>query len=409
MRLGALALSSCGGSAAIAASVCQDLALLGHSVHLCTLTRAFHAPESRSGVVLHWMRDEQPSDHEIGTIYAAWSQADFDGFLSMLLRVIDQEQLEVVHFHYGVPFACIAQAVKARLGRKAPVIIGTLHGTDVTAYGRMPSMRERLAEALAEANVLTTVSRSHAGLARHLLSLSTPPVVIPNFVNLDRFRTRERSGGRPRIVHVSNFRQVKDPERMARIFIAIREQLDAELWLIGDGPGLDQVRVLLDRNHADDVRYWGIQSDVAPILAQTDLLLMTSVSESFCMAALEAMACGVPVLASNVGGLPEVVEHGVTGYLFPLNGDEQRAVGQAVDLLADPRKQLRLSRAARRRASCFSPSRIVPLYERLYVETLTRQREAMAARVSMTSVRVTSRSVVYRHENGCRSPWERPA
>lgn len=367
MRLGALALSSCGGSAAIAASLCQELALLGHSVHLCTLTSGFHAPDSRSGVVLHRMRDEQPSDHEIGTIYAEWSPADFDGFLSMLLTVIDEEQLEVVHFHYGVPFACMAQAVKARLGRKAPVIIGTLHGTDVTAYGRIPSVRERLVQALAEVNVLTTVSRSHATLARRLLSLSTPPIVIPNFVNLDHFPTRERRGGRSRIAHVSNFRQVKDPERMARIFIGIRKQLDADLWLIGDGPGLDHVRLLFDRDDADAVRYWGIQSNVAPILAQTDLLLMTSVSESFCMAALEAMACGVPVLASDVGGLPEVVEHGRTGYLFPLE-DEQRAVRQAVDLLTDPRKRLQLSRSARRRASRFTHSRIVPLYERLYME-----------------------------------------
>jgi glycosyltransferase involved in cell wall biosynthesis len=153
---------------------------------------------------------------------------------------------------------------------------------------------------------------------------------------------------------------------VARIFLDLRAHMEAELWLIGDGPDMAEVKAILQQSEfADDVRYWGLQAEVAPLLAQTDLLVMTSLSESFCLAALEAMACGTPVLATCVGGLPEVVSHGQTGFLFP-PGDQTTAIDLAVQLLTDPARYQLMRQAARGRACRYDGARIVPAYERLY-------------------------------------------
>jgi len=259
-------------------------------------------------------------------------------------------------------------------------LIGTLHGTDVSTVGRDPVRGPDLARTLARLDALTTVSASHAALATRLFGLSTPPLVIPNFVDLATFKpARHRPGAgeslppRPRIAHVSNFRPVKDPQSMARIFLEIRKEMDAELWLIGEGPEMPAVRSILQQAGAEkDVRYWGLHGDVAHTLAQTHLLLMTSLSESFCLAALEAMACGVPVLAPRVGGLPEVVLPGVTGWLFP-PGDQATAVRLAVTLLSDQAQRDAMSAAAVRHAARFGHEQVVPIYEDLYARLLARR------------------------------------
>ena len=154
---------------------------------------------------------------------------------------------------------------------------------------------------------------------------------------------------------------------MARLFLAIRAQIEAELWLVGDGPAMAEVKALLAQSEAaDDVYYWGLRGDVVPFLTQADLLLMTSQYESFCLVALEAMACGVPVLETRVGGIPEVVLHGETGWLF--RPDEQlSAVAWAVNLLSDPRQQRIMQRIAIEHARRFETARIVQEYEALYL------------------------------------------
>ncbi len=160
---------------------------------------------------------------------------------------------------------------------------------------------------------------------------------------------------------------------MAHIFLRIRQQMESELWLIGDGPDMETVKAVLRQGQVEeDVHYWGLQHDVAPLLAQTDLLLMTSLSESFCLAALEAMACGVPVLSTRVGGLPEVVIHGKTGFLFPV-GDQKTAARFAVDLLSDPTRQRMMREMAVRQAARYDHHQIVPIYENLYQRLLYRQ------------------------------------
>jgi L-malate glycosyltransferase len=190
-------------------------------------------------------------------------------------------------------------------------------------------------------------------------------LVIPNFIDVSRFRpTQSPHRDRPRIAHVSNFRGVKDPRSLARVFLAVRERIDAELWLIGDGPRLPALSEMLS-DAEDAVRSFGATANVAPILRETDLLLMTSVAESFCVAAAEAMACGIPVVATRVGGLAEVVGDGRAGHLYPV-GAHAAIVDAVVELLARPLRRRRAGIAARRQAARFACERIVPLYERLY-------------------------------------------
>jgi len=391
MRIGIMCLSSFGGSAVIATHLAEQLARRGHRVHLFARTTPFGALDHDNGVVLHTVTPQLEAEIHPASLYTDWSAGDFDVFVSNILAVIALEGLDVLHFHYAVPFAYLAAEVKRRLEWAAPLIVGTLHGTDVSVYGRDPIKGPQLAQALYEVDVLTTVSDSHADLATDLFGLFTRPQVIPNFIDLSRFRPiqtrlslinkvdRPRAPYlpylqgkptglrlRPIIAHVSNFRPVKDPQSMARIFLGIRELMEAELWLIGDGPEMDSVKSILHQSgYERDVRYWSLQRDVAGLLAQTDLLLMTSLSESFCLAALEAMACGVPVLATDVGGLSEVVVREETGFLFPV-GDHNLAIRLAVNLLSDHARHRAMSEAAVRQAAYFGEDHIVPVYEDLY-------------------------------------------
>jgi N-acetyl-alpha-D-glucosaminyl L-malate synthase BshA len=380
MRIGIMCLSGMGGSARIATQLAAQLARRGHRVHLFARTTPVGAEIHAHGVTLHTViPDLEPHIHP-ASLYLDWPAADLDVFLSHILSVVATEGLDVLHFHYAVPFAFLAAEVRRRVGRAAPLLIGTLHGTDVSIIGRDPVRGPDLARTLAGLDALTTVSVSHAALAARLFGLSAPPLVIPNFVDVATFKPATHRSGegellppRPRIAHVSNFRPVKDPQSMARIFLEIRKHMDAELWLIGEGPEMPAVRSILQQAGAEkDVRYWGLHCDVAHALAQTHLLLMTSLSESFCLAALEAMACGVPVLAPRVGGLPEVVLPGVTGWLFP-PGDRATAARLAVTLLSDQAQYDAMSAAAVRHAARFGYEQVVPVYETLYARLLARR------------------------------------
>ena len=383
MRIGLLCHSGIGGSVRIACSLATELARRGHRVHLMA-----HRPP-----VADWLKDSEVFLHTLlpsangrlpVDLNVDWSSDEQAEFRTLVAGVARNEHLQVLHAHYAVPFAHVAASLAQRIGDSGPVTVATLHGTDVSIHGRDPTQRRLLSQSLRSLTAVTTVSHDHARLARHLFALPEAPKVIPNFVDVTRFKpTRSGHSGRPRIVHVSNFRGVKDPRSLAHVFLAVREQIDAELWLVGDGPNLPALREALSEARADDdVRYFGATTDVATILRDADLLLMTSVVESFCVAAAEAMACGIPVVATRVGGLAEVVSDGVTGHLFPAgaHGDAADAV---VDLLARPWLRRKAGSAARRQAARFACDRVVPRYENLYRDLVDQgEREDRPARTA---------------------------
>jgi N-acetyl-alpha-D-glucosaminyl L-malate synthase BshA len=304
---------------------------------------------------------------------AEWTPADVRSMVRRILPVAGAVPLDVLHFHYAVPFARVTEEVRRRLGPRAPRLVGTLHGTDVTVYGGQPLRRSGLARRLARLDAVTTVSHTFASLSSSIFRLASPRV-IPNFVDLERFRPAPSlsRGRRPRLLHVSNFRPVKDPEMVARIFVGVRKEMDAELWLVGDGEAMRSVkRVVRSAGVGQDVRLFGLRRDVATIVQGADLLLVTSRSESFCLAALEAAACEVPAVASRVGGLPEVVTDGKTGVLYE-PGDERAAIEAVLRLLRNPAERRAMGAAARARAARFSAPSIVSRYEELYREITRR-------------------------------------
>jgi N-acetyl-alpha-D-glucosaminyl L-malate synthase BshA len=341
------------------------MAASGHTPHLFARTPPFRVQAPPRGVRLHTLgRNGAAPPDQLDT---HWSTADRDALVRAIVRVAASPGLDVLHFHYGVPFAGMAAEVRRRLGRRIPALVGTLHGTDVSVHAADPVRAAALAASLGQLDALTTVSRDHAALVERTLGL-TPDAVIPNFVDLARFRPAAPTARsrRPRIAHVSNFRAVKDPETMARAFVLVRRAVEAELWLIGDGEAMLRVRAILRRGRVErDVRWLGLRDGVELILPGCDLLLVTSRTESFCVAALEAMACGVPVVAPRVGGLPELVTDGETGLLYD-PGDPAAAARAALRLLHEPGRAEAIRRAGLRAARRFANDVVVPRYEALY-------------------------------------------
>lgn len=361
--VGMLCHATVGGSARVATHLASVLARRGFDVIVFATKRpAFRIPAE---VEVRSLCDVPPDPRD--ALAVTIGPSEFQGLRELVVAAVGAGEVDVLHFHYALPFAALAHAVRKRLGDGSPRIVGTLHGTDVSVHGAHRPVRRRLQRDLAATDALTTVSTSHAILTRRQFELD--PLVIPNFVDLDAFRPGEPCRRlRPRVVHISNFRPVKNTIGLARAFGKLRGVLDAELWLVGDGETLPATLRELRRNRVPShaVRCFGMVDDPSTIVANADILALPSQAESFSLAALEALACGVPVVGTRVGGLAELIEGRGCGVLVELGDDD--ALAAALHDALERRELLR--RAALRRAREFSIDRVVPLYEHLYAGVL---------------------------------------
>jgi N-acetyl-alpha-D-glucosaminyl L-malate synthase BshA len=290
--------------------------------------------------------------------------------------------LDVIHAHYAVPHAAAAVLARQILGESAPAVVVTCHGTDVSPVGNHPAYADSTRFALAEADAVTAVSESLRRRVADELGVSRPVEVIPNLVDPGRFRPgaeRRPPDDVATVVHVSNFRPVKRSLDVIDVFAGIRRQLRARLVMVGDGPDRSAAEERCrELGLAGEVRFTGNVTRVESVLAGADLLLLPSEAESFGVAALEAMACEVPVVASEVGGVPEVVAQGETGLLFA-RGDVGGMVAASVRILSQPELGHRLGRNGRRRVlERFTPEVVVPRYRDLYRRCVEQRRRETA-------------------------------
>ena len=372
MRIGIVCYASVGGSGIVATELATSLAARGYRVHLLSSDIPFRLREQSQDVEFH--RVETPA-------YPLFREPQYVLSLSnSIVRVAREHALDIVHAHYAVPHAAAAYLAKQILaagGGPVPRVITTLHGTDITLVGSDPSYCETVAFCIDQSDGVTAVSQSLKDDTYRYLSIRSSIDVIPNFLDCERYAPRPDPAIRERycpadrydglLVHISNFRPVKRLDAVLDVFRRVHARNRVKLLLVGDGPERGRAaQIAAEFGVADDVEILGEQIDVRQVLSIGDVFLLPSAQESFGLAAAEAMACGTPVVASRVGGLPEVIEHGQTGFLHAPE-DLEGMAASALALLDDPALRQRITRAARAAVvENFCEDRIVPMYERLY-------------------------------------------
>jgi L-malate glycosyltransferase len=370
MNVGIVCYASTGGSGIVATELAIALAGRGHDVHVLSTEPPFRFPTGRRGLAFHAV--STPS-------YPLFREPQYAlSLATKIVQVSRRHHLDVVHAHYAVPHAAAAylarQIMAAHATDRVPKIMTTLHGTDITLVGSDPSYSETVAFCIDQSDGVTAVSESLREDTCYSLGISREIRVIPNFLDVTRFRPlglprADRS--KKRLVHVSNFRPVKRIGALIEIFRRIRAQVPATLVLAGEGPEMAGAKQqIADAQLESDVEYAGEVHDVVALFATADLFLLPSATESFGLAALEAMACEVPVIASRVGGLPEVIDDGISGFLHEPD-DLDGMAATAVRLLTDDDLHQRIGRAGRAAAvERYSADRVVPQYEAAYEQLL---------------------------------------
>jgi N-acetyl-alpha-D-glucosaminyl L-malate synthase BshA len=375
MNIGIVCYASVGGSGIIATELGKRLASRGHRVHVLSSDMPVRFGDYQPGLAFH--RVETPS-------YPLFREPHY--LLSLANKIVHvsrEEHLDIVHAHYAIPHATAGylarQILETTCHEHVPRLVTTLHGTDITLLGNDRSYSEIVAFSIQQSDGVTTVSESLKADTYRELGISRDIRVIPNFLDCSAYRRRDVSslraklapGGEKLLIHVSNMRPVKRVPIVVDVFARVRLQVAAKLLIVGDGPDLGEAsRLARALDVADDVELLGEQDQVVPLLSAADAFLLPSAQESFGLAALEAMACGVPVVASRVGGLPEVVEHGVTGFLHDRD-DLQGMAESIVRIFEDGALHERMAAAAAHSArSRFCDEKIVPLYEAFYQEII---------------------------------------
>lgn len=376
MNVGIICYASVGGSGIVATELGKALAERGHEVHLVSTDPPFRLGEYQAGLAFHQVHT--PS-------YPLFREPQYVLSLSnKVVQVAREFELEIIHAHYAIPHATAAllsrQVLASSGGARAPKVVTTLHGTDITLVGSDPSYSEIVAYSIEQSDGVTAVSRDLRDATRRELCVRREIEVIPNFLDCRIYYRRPVPHLRQRfapddatklVIHVSNLRPVKRIDAVMEVFARISRAVPAKLLLVGDGPELGTAhRLGRELNISHQVEMLGAQEDIIPLLSCADVFLLPSAQESFGLAALEAMACEVPVVASKVGGLPEVVEHGVTGYLHEPD-DLDGMAASAIALLSDPVLHRSVADAACSRVrERFCVDLVVPMYEGYYEEIL---------------------------------------
>ena len=364
MKIGIVCFPTYGGSGIIATELALELANK-HEVHLVSYDQPVRLEETD----FSFHKVEQFRYYLFEDIPCCYTLA----LTSKLTEIIESHNLDLIHAHYAVPNSVSAYLAKKISGDRVKVVT-TLHGTDSYLVGSHPSYKEVTQFSIQRSDGLTAVSEYLRERTLDEFDISRDITVIPNFVDPYEFRRKEEESDRKIICHSSNFRPIKRIPDIVRAFEIISEEIKSELVFIGDGPERHSARTLAKRlGISDSVHFLGNVKNVNEVLGKSDLFLLPSEDESFGVAALEAMSCEVPVIASNVGGLRELITDGVDGYLVKV-GDVETLAQRSVRILQDPKLQRELGKNARKKVlDKYTPDIVVPKYEELYHEVLSKK------------------------------------
>jgi len=371
MRIGVVCHPTFGGSGVMATELANHLGRMGHELHVISYAQPVRLDPFNTQVHFH---EVQVQDYPL-FLYQPYELA----LSSAMVETVRKEKLDILHVHYAIPHAYaafMARQILADQGIHIPVVT-TLHGTDITLVGQLPAYKPAVCFSINRSTAVTAVSESLRAETIREFNIERDIQVVPNFVDVKRYgrgdasaRSRIAQPDEAIVCHVSNFRKVKRIPDVLHVFAEIRAQRAAKLVMVGDGPErLPAERLAAELGISQDVLFLGKTSDVERILGVSDLFLLPSETESFGLAALEAMASSVPVIASRAGGLPEVVDHGVTGYLEDI-GDVSAMAQRALHILSSESTLAMFSQQAVEAAHRFSMEQIGQAYLDLYTSLL---------------------------------------
>ena len=368
MRVGIVCYPTFGGSGVLATELGKALAKKGHEVHFISYNQPARLDFFSENVFYHEVNIAK---------YPLFEYAPYETALAgKMVDIVQSAHLDVLHVHYAIPHASaalLAKQILAQHGIEIPVVT-TLHGTDITLVGREVTYEHVVSWSINQSDAVTAVSNKLKEETLQHFDIKREIDVIPNFIDFNRFNKKPREhfkqmiapNGEKSIIHTSNFRKVKRVEDVVAIFSRIIKEIPAKLLLIGDGPERSHIeKVCREHNTCDWVTFLGKQEAIEEILSIGDLFILPSESESFGLAALEAMACEVPVISSNAGGIPEVNIHGVTGFLSDV-GDVDSMAQNAIALLKDPEMLKTFRKNALKQAHNFELETILLQYEDIY-------------------------------------------
>lgn len=375
MNIGIVCYPTYGGSGVVATELGIALAKKGHKVHFISYSQPFRLNQFNENLFYHEVNVND---------YPLFEYQPYESVLaSKIVDVAIYERLDILHVHYAIPHASVAYMAQQILKSKKIYLpyVTTLHGTDITLVGRDPSFEPVIRFSLNESNAITSVSESLMKETLQTFKIDNKIEVIPNFINIEDYikpqspcsKKHYAPNGEKILIHVSNFRKVKRVEDVVAVFNATRKQVNCKLLLIGDGPERPHIEKLCreSKYHADVISMGRIPNPM-DILCLGDLFLLPSETESFGLAALEAMAMKMPVISTNAGGLPEVNVNGVTGYTSKV-GDVEEMAKNAITLLSDELLLSKFKANAFEQAKKFDVNIVLPSYEKLYKKVIEKQ------------------------------------